>query len=209
MEHINMKLILKYFPDLTEDQKYKFEMLKDIYEDWNTKINVISRKDIDQLYLKHILHSLSISKVISFIDGTTILDVGTGGGFPGIPLAILFPRCNFVLLDSIAKKIKVVDAAVLSLKLNNVSTITDRVENTSVKYDFIVSRAVTKMKDFKRLIKGKVNNTSNNTLNNGILYLKGGDLKNELLGINHKKFNISDFFDEEFFDTKKVIYVSY
>tara|TARA_B110000196_G_C21129516_1_gene657688 strand:+ start:282 stop:911 length:630 start_codon:yes stop_codon:yes gene_type:complete len=209
MEHINMKLILKYFPDLTEDQKYKFEMLKDIYEDWNTKINVISRKDIDQLYLKHILHSLSISKVISFIDGTTILDVGTGGGFPGIPLAILFPRCNFVLLDSIAKKIKVVDAAVLSLKLNNVSTITDRVENTSVKYDFIVSRAVTKMKDFKRLIKGKVNNTSNNILNNGILYLKGGDLKNELLGINHKKFNISDFFDEEFFDTKKVIYVSY
>jgi 16S rRNA (guanine527-N7)-methyltransferase len=204
-----MKLILKYFPDLTEDQKYKFEMLKDIYEDWNTKINVISRKDIDQLYLKHILHSLSISKVISFIDGTTILDVGTGGGFPGIPLAILFPRCNFVLLDSIAKKIKVVDAAVLSLKLNNVSTITDRVENTSVKYDFIVSRAVTKMKDFKRLIKGKVNNTSNNILNNGILYLKGGDLKNELLGINHKKFNISDFFDEEFFDTKKVIYVSY
>ena len=204
-----MKLILKYFPDLTEDQKYKFEMLKDIYEDWNTKINVISRKDIDQLYLKHILHSLSISKVISFIDGTTILDVGTGGGFPGIPLAILFPRCNFVLLDSIAKKIKVVDAAVLSLKLNNVSTITDRVENTSIKYDFIVSRAVTKMKDFKRLIKGKVNNTSNNTLNNGILYLKGGDLKNELLGINHKKFNISDFFDEEFFDTKKVIYVSY
>jgi 16S rRNA (guanine527-N7)-methyltransferase len=204
-----MKLILKYFPDLTEDQKYKFEMLRNIYEDWNTKINVISRKDIDQLYLKHILHSLSISKVISFIDGTTILDVGTGGGFPGIPLAILFPRCNFVLLDSIAKKIKVVDAAVLSLKLNNVSTITDRVENTSVKYDFIVSRAVTKMKDFKRLIKGKVNNTSNNTLNNGILYLKGGDLKNELLGINHKKFNISDFFDEEFFDTKKVIYVSY
>jgi 16S rRNA (guanine527-N7)-methyltransferase len=204
-----MKLILKYFPDLTEDQKYKFEMLKDIYEDWNTKINVISRKDIDQLYLKHILHSLSISKVISFIDGTTILDVGTGGGFPGIPLAILFPRCNFVLLDSIAKKIKVVDAAVLSLKLNNVSTITDRVENTSVKYDFIVSRAVTKMKDFKRLIKGKVNNTSNNILNNGILYLKGGDLKNELLGINHKKFNISDFFDEEFFDTKKVIYVNY
>ena len=204
-----MKFILKYFPDLTEDQKYKFEMLKDIYEDWNTKINVISRKDIDQLYLKHILHSLSISKVISFIDGTTILDVGTGGGFPGIPLAILFPRCNFVLLDSIAKKIKVVDAAILSLKLNNVTTITDRVENTSVKYDFIVSRAVTKMKDFKRLIKGKVNNTSNNTLNNGILYLKGGDLKNELLGINHKKFNISDFFDEKFFDTKKVIYVNY
>ena len=204
-----MKFILKYFPDLTEDQKFKFEMLKDIYEDWNTKINVISRKDIDQLYLKHILHSLSISKVISFIDGTTILDVGTGGGFPGIPLAILFPRCNFVLLDSIAKKIKVVDAAILSLKLNNVTTITDRVENTSVKYDFIVSRAVTKMKDFKRLIKGKVNNTSNNTLNNGILYLKGGDLKNELLGINHKKFNISDFFDEKFFDTKKVIYVNY
>ncbi|MBT7895831.1 MAG: 16S rRNA (guanine(527)-N(7))-methyltransferase RsmG [Flavobacteriales bacterium] len=204
-----MKLILKYFPDLTEDQKYKFKMLKDIYEDWNTKINVISRKDIDQLYLKHILHSLSISKVISFINGTTILDVGTGGGFPGIPLAILFPRCNFVLLDSIAKKIKVVDAAVLSLKLNNVSTITDRVENTSIKYDFIVSRAVTKMKDFKRLIKGKVNNTSNNTLNNGILYLKGGDLKNELLGINHKKFNISDFFDEEFFNTKKIIYVNY
>jgi 16S rRNA (guanine527-N7)-methyltransferase len=204
-----MKLILKYFPDLTEDQKYKFEMLRNIYEDWNTKINVISRKDIDQLYLKHILHSLSISKVISFIDGTTILDVGTGGGFPGVPLAILFPKCNFVLLDSIAKKIKVVDAAVLALGLKNVKTKIARVENTSDKYDFIISRAVTKMKDFKKLINGKLNNTSKNILKNGVLYLKGGDLDDELFGIKHQKFNLPDYFAEDFFETKKVIYVSY
>jgi len=204
-----MKLILKYFPNLTNDQVYKFKMLPEIYEDWNSKINVISRKDIDQLYLKHVLHSLSIAKVISFNDKTTILDVGTGGGFPGIPLAILFPECNFVLLDSIAKKIKVVDAAVLSLGIKNVKTITARVENTSDKYDFIISRAVTKMKDFKKLIKGKLNNSSKNALKNGILYLKGGDLDSELLGIKHQKFNLPDFFAEEFFVTKKVVYISY
>ena len=184
-------------------------MLPEIYEDWNSKINVISRKDIDQLYLKHVLHSLSIAKVISFNDKTTILDVGTGGGFPGIPLAILFPECNFVLLDSIAKKIKVVDAAVLSLGLKNVKTITARVESTSDKYDFIISRAVTKMKDFKKLIKGRLNNSSKNALKNGILYLKGGDLDSELLGIKHQKFNLPDFFAEEFFVTKKVVYISY
>ena len=204
-----MKLILKYFPNLTNDQVYKFEILQEIYEEWNSKINVISRKDIDQLYLKHVLHSLSIAKVISFNDNTTILDVGTGGGFPGIPLAILFPECNFILLDSIAKKIKVVDAVVLSLGLKNVKTITARVENTSDKYDFIISRAVTKMKDFKKLIKGKLNNSSKNTLKNGILYLKGGDLDSELLGIKHQIFNLTDFFSEEFFVTKKVVYISY
>jgi 16S rRNA (guanine527-N7)-methyltransferase len=209
MEFLEMKLIHKYFPNLTNDQVYKFKMLQEIYEDWNSKINVISRKDIDQLYLKHVLHSLSIAKVIAFNNNTTILDVGTGGGFPGIPLAILFPKCNFVLLDSIAKKIKVVDAAVLTLDLKNVKTIIARVENTSDKYDFIISRAVTKMKDFKKLIKGKLNNTSKNTLKNGILYLKGGDLDNELLGIKHQKFNLPDYFDENFFETKKVVYVSY
>jgi 16S rRNA (guanine527-N7)-methyltransferase len=184
-------------------------MLQEIYEDWNSKINVISRKDIDQLYLKHVLHSLSIAKVISFNNKTTILDVGTGGGFPGVPLAILFPKCNFVLLDSIAKKIKVVDAAVLALGLKNVKTKIARVENTSDKYDFIISRAVTKMKDFKKLIKGKLNNTSKNILKNGVLYLKGGDLDDELFGIKHQKFNLPDYFAEDFFETKKVIYVSY
>ena len=204
-----MELINKYFPDLSDDQKLRFKMLKDIYEDWNSKINVISRKDIEQLYLKHILHSLSISRVISFNDGTRILDVGTGGGFPGIPLAIFFPKCNFVLLDSIAKKIKVVDAAINVLGLTNVTSIVSRVENTTSKYDFVVSRAVTKMKDFKKLIKGKINNNSSNVLNNGILYLKGGNLDDELLGIRHKQYNISDYFDEDFFVTKKVIYVSY
>ena len=204
-----MELINKYFPDLSDDQKLRFKMLKDIYEDWNSKINVISRKDIEQLYLKHILHSLSISRVISFNDGTRILDVGTGGGFPGIPLAIFFPKCNFVLLDSIAKKIKVVDAAINILGLTNVTSIVSRVENTTSKYDFVVSRAVTKMKDFKKLIKGKINNNSSNVLNNGILYLKGGNLDDELLGIRHKQYNISDYFDEDFFVTKKVIYVSY
>ena len=204
-----MELINKYFPDLSDNQKLRFKMLKDIYEDWNSKINVISRKDIEQLYLKHILHSLSISRVLSFNDGTRILDVGTGGGFPGIPLAIFFPKCNFVLLDSIAKKIKVVDAAINILGLTNVTSIVSRVENTTSKYDFVVSRAVTKMKDFKKLIKGKINNNSSNVLNNGILYLKGGNLDDELLGIRHKQYNISDYFDEDFFITKKVIYVSY
>ena len=204
-----MELINKYFPDLSNDQKSKFRMLKDIYEDWNSKINVISRKDIEQLYLKHVLHSLSISRVISFNDGTSILDVGTGGGFPGIPLAILFPKCNFILLDSIAKKIKVVDSVINTLGLTNVTSIVSRVEDTTSKYDFVVSRAVTKMKDFKKLIKGKINKNSSNVLNNGILYLKGGDLNDELLGIHHKQYNISDYFDENFFVTKKVIYVSY
>mgnify|MGYP006080141177 FL=1 len=204
-----MELINKYFPDLSNDQKSKFRMLKDIYEDWNSKINVISRKDIKQLYLKHVLHSLSISRVISFNDGTSILDVGTGGGFPGIPLAILFPKCNFILLDSIAKKIKVVDSVINTLGLTNVTSIVSRVEDTTSKYDFVVSRAVTKMKDFKKLIKGKINKNSSNVLNNGILYLKGGDLNDELLGIHHKQYNISDYFDENFFVTKKVIYVSY
>ena len=204
-----MELINKYFSDLSNDQKSKFRMLKDIYEDWNSKINVISRKDIEQLYLKHVLHSLSISRVISFNDGTSILDVGTGGGFPGIPLAILFPKCNFILLDSIAKKIKVVDSVINTLGLTNVTSIVSRVEDTTSKYDFVVSRAVTKMKDFKKLIKGKINKNSSNVLNNGILYLKGGDLNDELLGIHHKQYNISDYFDENFFVTKKVIYVSY
>lgn len=204
-----MELINKYFPDLSNDQKSKFRMLKDIYEDWNSKINVISRKDIEQLYLKHVLHSLSISRVISFNDGASILDVGTGGGFPGIPLAILFPKCNFILLDSIAKKIKVVDSVINTLGLTNVTSIVSRVEDTTSKYDFVVSRAVTKMKDFKKLIKGKINKNSSNVLNNGILYLKGGDLNDELLGIHHKQYNISDYFDENFFVTKKVIYVSY
>ena len=202
-----MDLINKYFSDLTTEQTSKFQQLEPLYNDWNSKINVISRKDIDDLYLKHILHSLAIAKVISFKDGTNILDVGTGGGFPGIPLAILFPNCNFLLLDSIAKKINVVNSVVKELDLNNVSTIVSRVEAINTKHDFVVSRAVTRMDKFRRLIKGKILIGGNNSLSNGILYLKGGDISEEMMSIQHKAFNISAFYDEDFFSTKKIVYV--
>ena len=202
-----MKLILKYFTNLTIEQIKRFEELYILYNHWNAKINVVSRKDIDELYLKHVLHSLSIAKVIQFKENTSILDVGTGGGFPGIPLAILFPECKFLLVDSINKKINVVEEITKSLKLTNVSFKAIRVEKLDSKHEFIISRAVTKMNKFKKLVKGRISSENKNHIKNGILYLKGGDLKDEMKNINHKIYNISDFFEEDFFETKKIVYV--
>ena len=202
-----MKLILKYFPNLTDDQIQKFKELEVLYKEWNIRINVISRKDIDDLYLKHVLHSLSIAKFISFKKNTSILDVGTGGGFPGIPLAIIFPDCNFLLVDSINKKINVVKEISNTLKLTNVSYNAIRVEKLKTKHDFIVSRAVTRMNKFRNLVKGLISNKNDNKIKNGIIYLKGGDLTDEMMNIKHQKVNISDYFDEEFFETKKIVYL--
>ena len=203
-----MKLILKYFPNLTDTQIQQFEALEGLYNDWNSKINVISRKDIDELYLKHVLHSLGIAKVINFAPGSSILDVGTGGGFPGVPLAILFPECQFHLVDSINKKLKVINAVAADLELTNIRTTHSRVEAIDETYDFIVSRAVTTMPEFTTWIKGKVAKTQKNELKNGILYLKGGDLTEELKQYKTvKAFLLSDYFEEAFFETKKVIYL--
>ena len=204
-----MQIIHKYFPDLTEKQIEQFTDLQQLYQHWNAQINVISRKNMDTLYTNHILHSLAIAKVIQFEKGTKILDIGTGGGFPGIPLAILFPEVDFLLVDSIGKKIKVVNEVSNAIGLTNVIALHERAENIKDTFDFVVSRAVTNMTDFKKWVKGKFNNTHNNTLNNGILYLKGGDLSEELRGISHVKYEIADLFEEEFFETKKVIYISY
>ena len=204
-----MQIIHKYFPDLTEKQIEQFTDLQQLYQHWNAQINVISRKNMDTLYTNHILHSLAIAKVIQFEKGTKILDIGTGGGFPGIPLAILFPEVEFLLVDSIGKKIIVVNEVSNAIGLSNVRTVHERAESINETFDFVVSRAVTNMTDFKKWVKGKFNNTHNNTLNNGILYLKGGDLSEELRGISHSKYEIADFFEEEFFETKKVIYISY
>jgi 16S rRNA (guanine527-N7)-methyltransferase len=203
-----MQLILKYFPDLTDVQKVQFEKLEDLYKGWNSKINVVSRKDIDELYLRHVLHSLGIAKVISFQPNSKILDVGTGGGFPGVPLAILFPESQFQLVDSIAKKIKVVDEVVTGLGLTNVKTSQNRVEDIKGQFDFIVSRAVTTMPTFVSWVKGKIAKTQNHHLKNGILYLKGGDLTEELQ--NYKTatlYNLNDYFTEDFFETKKVVHL--
>ena len=203
-----MTIIQKYFNDLTIEQLSQFAKLELLYKDWNSKINVISRKDIDELYLRHVLHSLSIAKLISFKDGTSILDVGTGGGFPGIPLAILFPNCKFHLVDSIQKKITVVNNVVKELDLKNVKTSCSRVETISEKYDFVVSRAVTNMKDFVSWIKFKINKNSFNDFKNGVLYLKGGDLEDELKSFkNVKTFELSEIFNEDFFIQKKVVYL--
>jgi 16S rRNA (guanine527-N7)-methyltransferase len=203
-----MELILKYFPNLTDIQIAQFRALEQLYKDWNTKINVISRKDIDELYLKHVLHSLGIAKIIEFSDGTSILDVGTGGGFPGVPLAILFPNCKFHLVDSVMKKLKVVNAVCEDIGLANVTTTHTRVEAIDNTYDFIVSRAVTAMPEFTKWVKGKVSKKQNNTLKNGILYLKGGDLTDELkVYTTVKAFLLSDIFEEPFFRTKKVIHL--
>ena len=203
-----MNLILKYFPNLTEAQIKQFKALEDLYQDWNLKINVVSRKDIDELYLRHVLHSLAIAKIINFRKGCHILDVGTGGGFPGIPLAILFPDCKFHLVDSIAKKIKVVDEVKTGLGLTNVTTSHSRVEEIDGRFDFIVSRAVATMPTFVHWVKGKIAKKNTHQLKNGILYLKGGDLFEELKGYKTAQiFNICDFFEEEFFDTKKVVYL--
>ena len=202
-----MQIIRKYFPDLSQKQVQQFSNLQNLYEHWNAQINVISRKSIDELYLSHVLHSLAIAKIIQFEKGTTILDIGTGGGFPGIPLAILFPEVDFLLVDSIGKKIKVVNEVSSAICLTNVRTMHERAENINEQFDFVVSRAVTNMADFKKWVKGKFNKSHNNTLNNGILNLKGGDLTEELKGISHQQYNIADFFEEEFFETKKVIYI--
>ena len=203
-----MEEILKQFPDLTELQQSQLEQLFDLYQDWNAKINVISRKDIDELYTKHVLHSLAIAKIQAFEPGTYVLDVGTGGGFPGIPLAILFPETRFYLIDVIAKKIKVVQAVADSLGLKNVKAEQIRAENVKVDFDFIVSRAVTNMPDFVQWVKTKIKKQHKHKLKNGILYLKGGDLTEELKDFpNATLYDIADFFDDEFFETKKVVHL--
>ena len=202
-----MHIIQKYFKNLTENQYHQISKLPKLYNFWNEKINVISRKDIKDIEIHHILHSLSIAKAIDFKDKTNILDIGTGGGFPGIPLAILFPKCNFILIDSIKKKIKVVNNIIDEIGLQNTIALDLRAENLNQKFDFIISRAVTNMSKFKSYTKGKINKKQNNTLKNGILYLKGGNLDQELYNIKHKAYNISDFFNESFFDSKKIIHI--
>ena len=204
-----MKIIHKYFPKLTDRQIQQFLELRNLYEFWNSKINVISRKDINDLYLRHILHSLAIAKVIHFNKGTRILDVGTGGGFPGIPLAIIFPNVEFLLVDSIAKKIKVVEDISSSIKLQNVQTLNSRVERINELFDFVVSRAVTNMPDFIDMVQDKLNSKHNNSLKNGILYLKGGDLSQELKSISNTQYYIENYFEENFFKTKKVVYIGF
>jgi 16S rRNA (guanine527-N7)-methyltransferase len=203
-----MELILKYFPDLTAVQINQFQQLEALYQDWNSKINVISRKDIDELYVKHVLHSLAIAKIQKFEPGTYVLDVGTGGGFPGIPLAILFPETRFYLIDVILKKINVVKAIAEALGLKNVKAEQMRAESVKGDFDFIVSRAVTNMPDFVSWIKDKIKKQQKHELKNGILYLKGGDLTEELAAFpNAKEYNITEFFEGEFFETKKVVHL--
>ena len=205
---MSVSLILKYFPEITDEQKQQFEKLEQLYTEWNEKINVISRKDMDGLYEKHILHSLGIAKVMPFADGTKVLDVGTGGGFPGIPLAILFPEVSFTLIDSIGKKIKVVEAVSEGLGLKNVTAVHGRAEKLKEKFHFVVSRAVTQMPEFLRWLRGKFEKEQFNGKHNGVLYLKGGDLAEELAGLRCEIFQLKNYFEEEFFDTKKVVYLS-
>lgn len=202
-------ILLKYFPNLTEKQKAQFAQLGDLYRDWNEKINVISRKDVENLYTNHVLHSLGIAKVMEFKPGAKVLDVGTGGGFPGIPLAILFPQTQFHLVDSIGKKIAVVKAVAEALGLTNVKAEQTRAEQIKDKYDFIISRAVTRMKEFYQWIHQKVKTDSTHTLDNGILYLKGGDLEEEMneLKRRYSMYDLTEYFQEEFFQTKKVVYI--
>jgi 16S rRNA (guanine527-N7)-methyltransferase len=203
-----LELIQKYFPNLTEVQIAQFAALQELYKDWNMKINVVSRKDIEELYLRHVLHSMGIAKIQKFKPDARILDVGTGGGFPGIPLAILFPETHFHLVDSIGKKIKVVDEVVEGLKLKNVKTSNARVEDIKGNYDFIVSRAVAAMPTFVHWVKGKITKTSSHELKNGILYLKGGDLTEELQDYKSAKiYNLSEYFSEAFYETKKLVHL--
>lgn len=203
-----MKNILKYFPDLTENQILQFSQLEDLYKEWNAQINVISRKDIEDLYTKHVLHSLGIAKVQPFKPKAKVLDIGTGGGFPGIPLAILFPDTQFYLVDSIGKKIKVVNEVVKALELKNVKAEAKRAEIVKEEFDFIVSRAVTKMDDFVKWTKGKILKKQHHELKNGILYLKGGDLTEELANFPKATlYNLPDFFEDDFFETKKVVHI--
>jgi len=205
-----MQIIEKYFPNLTERQKERFGALQHLYTEWNSKINVISRKDIDELYSHHVLHSLGIAKVMSFQPMTMVLDVGTGGGFPGIPLAILFEEVEFHLIDSIGKKISVVKAVAEELGLNNVKAEQLRAEQTANSmYDFVLSRGVTRSLPFYEWVKTKFSKNEYNTLSNGILHLKGGDLDEELkeLRRKYKVYELKNYFEEEFFETKKVVYI--
>ena len=206
---IKSSIVYKYFPEFSQDQRDQIDLLGSLYKDWNQKINVVSRKDIDELYLRHVLHSLGIARVIQFKSGTSVLDVGTGGGFPGIPLAILFPEVHFTLVDSIAKKIRVVEEVVQGLGLRNVSIVNSRVEEIQGQYDFVVSRAVAAMPTFVRWVKDRVHQKCSNKLKNGILYLKGGDLSKELADFPQAKvYDLSVYFEEEFFETKKVVYLA-
>lgn len=201
-------LIQKYFPEITEKQLHSFDKLPDLYSNWNEKINVISRKDIDSLLEKHVLHSLGIAKVMQFVPSTKVLDIGTGGGFPGIPLAILFPKSQFTLADSIGKKIRVVNEITHELQLDNVIGIHTRAEKIKEKFDFVVSRAVTQMPVFMSWVKEKFTSKNINSLQNGVLYLKGGDLTEELKNFPEATlYELKDYFDEEFFKTKKVVYI--
>ncbi|MDR1877646.1 MAG: 16S rRNA (guanine(527)-N(7))-methyltransferase RsmG [Flavobacteriaceae bacterium] len=203
-----MTSLKKYFPYITRTQETLFNQLPELYSEWNKKINVISRKDTDSIYERHILHSLGIAKIIRFVPETKILDIGTGGGFPGIPLAILFPETRFLLADSIGKKIKVVEEIVKDLNLTNVKALHARAETINEKFNFIVSRAVTQMPMFMTWTKGKFLIKNNNLLENGVLYLKGGDLSEELKDFPQARvYNLSDFFEEDFFHTKKVVYI--
>jgi 16S rRNA (guanine527-N7)-methyltransferase len=206
---LKAEIIKSYFPEISEKQFRQFEMLAPLYTEWNDKINVISRKDIDNIFIHHVLHALGIAKVIQFKSGTKVLDVGTGGGFPGIPLAIMYPEADFHLVDSIGKKITVVKAIAEACELKNVKATQIRAEEVNEKYDFIVSRAVTRLKTFYAWVRDKKKPVSFNTLDNGILYLKGGDLEEELNELKkpHALYSLSDYFKEDFFETKKVVYV--
>lgn len=205
---MSVELIEKHFPNLSENQKKQFADLQDLYQEWNEKINVISRKDMDSLYEKHILHSLGIAKVMEFAPNTKVLDIGTGGGFPGIPLAILFPEAEFTLVDSIGKKILVVKEVAEGIGLQNVTAIHARAEDIEEQFHFIVSRAVTQMPVFLRWLKGKFLKEQINPKHNGVLYLKGGNLEEELEGLKTEIFPLNKYFEGEFFDTKKVVYLS-
>lgn len=204
-----MEVILRYFPDLSDIQRNNFSRLQELYVYWNERINLISRKDIDNLYIHHVLHSLAVAKIITFKPGTKILDVGTGGGFPGIPLAILFPEVKFHLVDSIGKKIKVVEDVVNQLALTNVTFENIRAEQLKSKYDFVISRAVTTLAEFVVWVQGRINKRGQHNVQNGIFYLKGGDLEEEIKPFKKKAtlFDIKDYFSEEYFQTKKIIYL--
>jgi len=206
---MDLSILNKYFPELSSLQLSQFMSFATLFGEWNEKVNLVSRKDMDHLFERHIIHSLAIAKVMPFSDGSKVLDIGTGGGFPGIPLAILYPKVEFILVDSIGKKIKVVNDIALQLDLKNVKGINERAENIKGSFDFIVSRAVSRLINFLPWTKGKISKVQKNKLKNGILYLKGGDLKEEIKEIKMKTkvFDISAIYSEEFFETKKVVYI--